>query len=46
MGESSPYVGWYEHKINQVDGALKIQHRKAVLDMEALTEHGAVSIIL
>jgi len=25
---------------------LKIQHRKAVLDQEALSEHGAVSIIL
>jgi hypothetical protein len=25
---------------------LKIHHRKAVLDMEALREHGAVSIIL
>jgi p-cumate 2,3-dioxygenase subunit beta len=46
MGESSPYVGWYEHKLKQVDGELKIHHRKAVLDMEALREHGAVSIIL
>jgi hypothetical protein len=25
---------------------LKIHHRKAVLDLEALSEHGAVSIIL
>jgi p-cumate 2,3-dioxygenase beta subunit len=46
MGEASPYVGWYEHRLKPVDGELKIQHRKAVLDMEALTEHGAVSIIL
>ena len=46
MGESSPYVGWYEHRLKQVDGELKIHHRKAVLDMEALSEHGAVSIIL
>ena len=46
MGESSPYVGWYEHRLRQVDRELKIQHRKAVLDMEALREHGAVSIIL
>lgn len=46
LGESSPYVGWYQHKLKQVDGQLKIQHRKAVLDMEALSEHGAVSIIL
>ena len=46
MGESSPYVGWYEHRLKQIDGELKIQHRKAVLDQEALSEHGAVSVIL
>ena len=46
MGESSPYVGWYEHRLKRVEGELKIHHRKAVLDLEALTDHGAVSIIL
>jgi p-cumate 2,3-dioxygenase beta subunit len=46
MGESSPYVGWYEHTLKRVNGELKIQHRKAVLDLEALSDHGAVSIIL
>jgi p-cumate 2,3-dioxygenase beta subunit len=46
LGESAPYIGWYEHRLKQVDGELKIQLRKAVLDMEALSEHGAVSIIL
>ena len=46
MAESSPYVGCYEHRLKQVDKQLKIHHRKAVLDMEALREHGAVSIIL
>ena len=46
LGESSPYVGWYEHRLKRVDGELKIEHRKAVLDQEALSEHGAVSIIL
>jgi p-cumate 2,3-dioxygenase subunit beta len=46
MGDSSPYVGWYEHRLKQLDRELKIQHKKAVLDMEALREHGAVSIIL
>ncbi len=46
MAESSPYVGWYEHRLKEVDGELKIRHKKAVLDMEALREHGAVSIIL
>jgi p-cumate 2,3-dioxygenase beta subunit len=46
LGESSPYVGWYEHRLKRIDGELKIHHRKAVLDLEALREHGAVSIIL
>ncbi|HEX7231444.1 MAG TPA: aromatic-ring-hydroxylating dioxygenase subunit beta [Candidatus Binatia bacterium] len=46
LGESSPYVGWYEHRLKRVDGKLKIAHKKAVLDQEALSEHGAVSIIL
>ena len=46
MGDTSPYVGWYEHWLKQVDGELKIHHKRAVLDMEALREHGAVSIIL
>jgi p-cumate 2,3-dioxygenase beta subunit len=46
LGESSPYVGWYEHRLREVNGELKIQHRKAVLDQEALSEHGAVSVIL
>jgi len=46
MAESSPYVGWYEHRLKQLDAELKIHRKKAVLDMEALSEHGAVSIIL
>jgi p-cumate 2,3-dioxygenase subunit beta len=46
LGESNPYIGSYEHRLKRVDGDLKIQHRKAVLDLEALSEHGAVSIIL
>ena len=46
MGESSPYVGCYEHRLKRVDGQLKILRRKAVLDLEALREHGAVSIIV
>ena len=46
MGESSPYVGWYEHRLRRVNEGLKIHHRKAVLDLEALSDHGAVSIIL
>ena len=46
LGESSPYIGSYEHRLKRIDGELKIRHRKAVLDLEALSEHGAVSIIL
>ena len=46
MGDTSPYVGWYEHRLKQVDRELKIHHKKTVLDMESLREHGAVSIIL
>jgi p-cumate 2,3-dioxygenase beta subunit len=46
MGDSSPYVGWYEHRLKQIDKELKIHHKRAVLAMEALREHGAVSIIL
>jgi len=32
--------------LKQADGEMKIQNRKAVLDQEALSDHGAVSIIL
>jgi hypothetical protein len=39
-------VGCYEHRLRQVDRELKIQHKKAVLDLDALRAHGAVSIIL
>jgi p-cumate 2,3-dioxygenase beta subunit len=46
MGDTSPYVGWYEHRLKQVEREFKIHHKRAVLDMEALREHGAVSIIL
>src|SRR4249920_3234991 len=24
MGESSPYIGWYEHRLKRIDGELKI----------------------
>ena len=46
LGESSPYIGSYEHRLKRTNGELQIHHRKAVLDLEALSEHGAVSIIL
>lgn len=44
-GEGAPYVGRYEYQLKRVDGKLKIQFRRAVLDQEALSWHGAVSII-
>ena len=44
-GEGDPYVGHYEYKLKRVDGGLKISYRRAVLDLEALSWHGAVSII-
>lgn len=46
MGETTPYVGWYEHRLKRADGELKIHQKRTVLDMEALRDHGAVSIIL
>ncbi len=45
MGEEAPYVGHYEFRLKRVDGELKIRHRRAILDIEALQAHGAVSII-
>ena len=43
--EEAPYIGSYEFRLIRVDGELKIQHRRAVLDHEALRSHGALSII-
>jgi p-cumate 2,3-dioxygenase beta subunit len=40
------YIGRYEYTLVWRDGALKIQHRRAILDLEALRPHGKVSIIL
>ena len=44
-GQGDPYVGHYEYRLRRVDGGLKICYRRAVLDMETLSWHGAVSII-
>jgi p-cumate 2,3-dioxygenase beta subunit len=40
------YVGRYEHTLVRRDGTLRIRHRRAILDLEALRPHGKVSIIL
>ena len=45
-GQMDTYVGRYEHIFRLRDGVLKIQRRKAILDLEALQPHGKVSIIL
>ena len=45
-GEGAPYVGAVEYILKRDGGDFKIAYRRAVLDMEDLAWHGAVSIIL
>ncbi len=45
-GHIDTYIGRYEHTLVRYDNGLKIRHRKAILDLEALQPHGKVSIIL
>lgn len=44
-GESSPYVGRYDIRMRRVDGDLKLCRKRAILDLEELSDHGALSII-
>ena len=44
-GEGAPYVGSIDYILRRHGGDLKIAYRRAVLDLEALSWHGAVSII-
>ena len=44
-GEGAPYVGSIDYVLRRDGGDLKIAYRRAVLDLEALSWHGAVSII-
>ena len=44
-GEGAPYVGSIDYVLRRDNGDLKIAYRRAVLDLEALSWHGAVSII-
>ncbi len=44
-GEGAPYVGSVRYILRRNGGDLKIAYRRAVLDLEALSWHGAVSII-
>ena len=44
-GEGAPYVGSIDYVLRRDGGDLRIAYRRAVLDLEALSWHGAVSII-
>ena len=44
-GESSPYVGRYDVRMRRVDGKLRLCYKRAILDLEELSDHGALSII-
>ena len=44
-GEGAPYVGTIEYILRREGGDLRIAYRRAVLDLEDLSWHGAVSII-
>jgi p-cumate 2,3-dioxygenase beta subunit len=45
-GNIDVFVGRYDYVLVEVDGDLRIQSRYATLDMESLSPHGAVSMIL
>ena len=44
-GEGAPYVGAVDYILRRRDQDFKIAYRRAVLDLESLSWHGAVSII-
>ena len=44
-GESAPYVGRYDVRMRRIDGALRLCYKRATLDQESLSDHGALSII-
>jgi p-cumate 2,3-dioxygenase beta subunit len=44
--QADQYVGRYEYVLSRIGRALKIRHRKAILDLMALQPVGPVSIIL
>ena len=45
-GQMDPLVGQYQYRLVWVDGALRIRQRRVQLDLEALSPHGTVSIIV
>ena len=44
-GEAAPYIGRYDVRMRRVDGRLKFCYKRAILDQEELSNHGALSII-
>ena len=44
-GEGAPYVGSIHYILRRDGGDFKIAYRRVVLDLEALSWHGAVSVI-
>jgi p-cumate 2,3-dioxygenase beta subunit len=46
MGQVDAYIGHYRYRLRRVNGELKLCYRRAELDLEALHDHGAVSIIV
>ena len=45
-GQVDPFMGEYAYRLTRVDGRLKIRARRANLDLDVLSPHGTVSIIL
>ena len=45
-GEEAPYVGTIGYILRREGGELRIAYRRAVLDLESLSAHGSVSIIV
>jgi p-cumate 2,3-dioxygenase beta subunit len=45
-GQVDPYMGQYSYRLTRVDGTFKIRSRRAELDLDVLSPHGTVSIIL
>ncbi|MCY3842170.1 MAG: aromatic-ring-hydroxylating dioxygenase subunit beta [Acidobacteria bacterium] len=44
-GESAGYVGRYDVRLRRVEGRLRLCGKRAILDHETLSDHGALSII-
>ena len=45
FGDGAPYVGAIDYRLRRLGGDFRIAHRRAVLDLETLDWHGALSIV-